>query len=564
MSVSRKIRWLGAALALAAAPSASGQTGWVVRAASPDTAVVWPERVPSPEAALEGFHRRGHLAARVDSSRADTLFATPGPRARVGTVEVAGTVAIPPGTLTGQWATREGAVFDADSLDRDLDEAAARYAARGYADAVLSPRLDVSASGARVDVTLNVAEGAASTVAGVELVGARSPARSFASRVAGVEVGTAVEAVDAEAVRRALDATALYAEVGEPVLARTASGELVLQVPVREAPPGSFDVVLGYLPPDDGVGGGVIGNGRVALRNLFGGGRAADIELVRNPGLASALDVAVRDPFAFGTPFGLGARFEGLSRDSTFSRQRYALDVSYPVAEGLSLIGSVSREAVRPGTFGADSFGGRPRVRRSDVLYLGVGIVVRRLDAPLNPRRGGALSLTVEQGRPRREASLVSAPEADGLVLRRLRAEARGYVPTFARQTLVVGLDAALVQGAAGGTVVYDEADLFRLGGAQSLRGYDEEAFVGRGVGRAFAEYRLLLDAESFAFAFSDLGVADRPPLPGVEAETRVLPGYGAGLRVRTGVGLASISYALNPDLPLGRGKVHVGLAVGL
>ncbi|MEM1118069.1 MAG: POTRA domain-containing protein [Bacteroidota bacterium] len=544
----------------ASGQAASGQGTFVLQATGVDSSWTWPASVASPEAALDAMHRGGFFGARVDSARADTLFASPGNQAVIANLTIEGVSVLSNRALTEGWTSRPDSAYDADRLDADLAAAAQRYAALGYVDAVLTADLDIEAGA--VDVTVRVAEGRQAILEGVEVVGARRASRAFTSRVAGVEPGLPVEAVDVEGVRSALDATGLYAEVGEPILARSASGGLVLQVPVREAAPGTFDVVLGYLPPTAGRGGSVVGNGRVSLRNLFGGGRTADAEIVRNPGLTSAVDLSVRDPFAFGTAFGLAGRFAGEARDSTFSRQRYEVGVSYPVARGLSLVASLSREAVRPGVFGADSVGGRPRIRRTDATYLGVGVRFQRLDAPRSPRRGATLDLTVEQGRRGGE---VAAALGDGVAssLRRLALAARGFVPTLPRQVAVVGVDAALVQAVAA-TEVYDEADLFRLGGAQSLRGYDEEAFVGRVVGRALAEYRVLLDAESFAFAFVDLGLAERPTLPGSEAETQWLPGYGAGLRVRTGVGLASVSYALNPDLALGRGKVHLGVALGL
>lgn len=545
-----------AVLVLATAPSAVGQT---LRVTGADSTWTWPDAVDAPEAALAALHRGGYLGARVDSARADTLFATPGRRAVVEQVAVEGASALSPEAVVEGWDTQPGQPYDADALDRDLAASAERFAALGYADAVLTADLAVTSDAQTVDLVVRVAEGEAAAVEGVELVGATRASRAFASRVAGVEAGAVVGDVDPEAVRQALDATGLYAEVGAPVWARTASG-LVLQVPIRAAAPGTFDAVLGYLPPAAGRAGSVVGTGRVSLRNLFGGGRAADVEVVRNPGLTSAVDLAVRDPFVFGTAFGLGARFMGEARDSTFSRQRYEAELGYPVARGLGLVASLGREAVRPGVFGADSVGGRPRVRRTDVTYLGLGMEVQRLDAPRNPRRGVALRLTVERGRRTGTASAL-VPEAAGRSLRRLRVQARAYVPALVRHTVVVGLDAAVVQA---GAEVYDEADLFRLGGARSLRGYDEEALAGRVVARALGEYRVLLDAASYAVAFADLGYVDRPPLPDAEAKTRWLPGYGIGMRVQTGLGLASVSYALNPDLPVGRGKVHLGLALGL
>jgi outer membrane protein assembly factor BamA len=553
---SRKIRpLLAAALALAAA-GASAQPAWTVRTADSTFAV--PASGDPAAAALGALHARGHLGARVDSLRGDTLWATPGPLTALASVETVGASALR--DPAGAWATRPGRPYRPAALDADLRATATAYARLGYADAVLVPEVTVGDDG--VVVTVRIDEGAPGRLAGVELVGGRSRARAFAGRVTGVEPGAEVGDVDAERVRQSLDATGLYATVGTPTLARDADGRLVLQVPVREAPPGAFDLVLGFLPPAEGAAGQLVGSGRLNLRNLFGGGRALDVELVRNPGLASSFRLAARDPFVLGLPIGAGVVFEGVSRDSTFSRQSLGAEVSYPVGGGLSVVGLVRRESVRPGVFGAREVGGRPRVARQDALYAGLGLVLRRVDRVANPRRGLALAVSVEQGRPRR-AALDAAPALDVRpTYRRLEAEARGYLPTLGRQAAVLGLDAHVLSATTG--AVLDEGELYRFGGAQSLRGYTEEAVLGRAVGRVLAEYRLLLDAESFAATFVDLGFVDRPDLPGLAAERRLLPGYGVGARVRTGVGLVQVSYALNPDLPLGRGRVHIGLGVGL
>ena len=567
--MSWKIRLASAALAAAAAsaaPPAAAQAAWTVRSADPDSA--WTVAAPAPAAVLDTLAERGHLAARLDSVRGDAVHVRLGPVSRVASVDVVGSEAAPPDRLTAGWSTRAGAPYSARRLGADLDASARALARLGYPDAVLVPTVTAGEGGA-VAVSVRVDEGAPAEVAGVELVGARRPSRAFASRVAAVGPGTALGDVDLGRVRAALDATRLYESVGEPVVARDADGRVTIQVPVREAPPGAFDLVLGLLPPSDGESYEVIGNGRVNLRNPFGGGRALDVELVRNPGLASSFDLAVRDPFVFGTPIAAGLRFEGTSRGepAPFTRQRYSAEVGYALAPGLSLVAGLSAEAVRPGVVEvAGDGGGAASVRRSDALYVGAGVVLDRLDAPRNPRRGVALRLYAEQGRPR-----TTSPDPTVLLetgaRRRLDAAVRGYVPTFRRQTAVLGLDARVLQSgaqAAGPAGALDEGDLFRLGGARTLRGYDEEAFRGRAVGRLLAEYRLLFDADSYLVAFFDLGYVDRPALGAAPPSARVLPGYGAGVRVRTGLGLLSVSYALNPDLTLGRGKVHAGVAVGL
>jgi outer membrane protein assembly factor BamA len=303
------------------------------------------------------------------------------------------------------------------------------------------------------------------------------------------------------------------------------------------------------------------------LRNLFGGGRSLRLALVRDPGLTASVDLHASDPFVLGLPLRLDGRFEGYGKDSTFSRQRYRVEAGYRVASGLELTASGVREAVQPGSFGArpvpgDS-SGRPRIAAADAAFAGFGVRYSRVDAPVAPRRGLVVAIAAERGRRRR--TLPDSVAVDAAVTQqRLEAGIRAFVPTFRRQSLVVGLDARVILGgldAAGG---YDEGDLFRFGGASSLRGYDEDAFAGDAVGRVLGEYRYALDPESYAFVFMDVGFVGRPATPEGPASDDVKPGYGFGVQYRTPLGIATLTYALNPDLGAASGNVHVGLGFGL
>jgi len=542
-------------VALAASASgATAQTRWVVP--GPDTTLSVIANGDPVEATLDSLAAAGYVLARVDSTRADTVFAAWGEPAVVRSIQVIGASALDDPTRS--WGTREGRRFQLSALAHDLRQSASAYARLGHLRASLVPQVEVAEGGRAVDVTVRIDEGPATPVVGVELAGARGASRAFATRRARVDVPAVAASLDLERVRSELEASELYVEVGDPMLAVDEAGELVVQVPVVEAPPGVFDVVLGYLPPDGGAGGGVVGSGRVDLRNLFGGGRTAHVALSRTPGLASSFEAGVADPFLLGSPFGVGLAFEGASRDSTLSRQRLAAEVRYAFGGGLDVVASLASESVRPGTYGATEVDGQPRVRRRDDVLVGAGVSLVRLDRPRNPRRGLTLALLAEQGRR-------SGDAFDGArAVRRLGMGSRLYVPTVGRQTVVLGVDATVSQPAASADGLVDEGDLLRLGGAASFRGYDEQALLAQSYVRGVAEYRLLLDDASFAFAFVDAGGLSRPAVPGAEAERRALVGYGGGLRLRTGLGLATVSYALNPDLSPGRGKIHVGLAVGL
>ncbi|NNE70645.1 MAG: BamA/TamA family outer membrane protein, partial [Rhodothermales bacterium] len=139
----------------------------------------------------------------------------------------------------------------------------------------------------------------------------------------------------------------------------------------------------------------------------------------------------------------------------------------------------------------------------------------------------------------------------------RLQGSLRGYVPLSGSLTLVLGGDARVLV-----TDDPDPSDLYRLGGASSLRGYDEERFAGIAVGRALVEVRSRLQGPSFAYLFADVGYVD--PGRGPDEKPGVHPGFGVGVRLMTAAGLLNVSYAVNREDGLTNGRVHFGIAFGL
>jgi len=111
------------------------------------------------------------------------------------------------------------------------------------------------------------------------------------------------------------------------------------------------------------------------------------------------------------------------------------------------------------------------------------------VDSRLAPTRGLVLATSAEQGVRSREAlDSLALPTRVGQ--QRLDATARVYVPLAGRLVGVIGGDARLLLTDRGETTEatrYDEGELFRFGGATSLRGYDEDTFLGNAVGRALA-----------------------------------------------------------------------------
>jgi hemolysin activation/secretion protein len=97
------------------------------------------------------------------------------------------------------------------------------------------------------------------------------------------------------------------------------------------------------------------------------------------------------------------------------------------------------------------------------------------------------------------------------------------------------------------------EHELFRLGGASSLRGHFEEQFAAPQFVWTNTELRWYLSDLTSVYPLFDLGVLWRVDGWGI------LPAYGAGARVGTRLGVFGIDYAVAiPENPL-HGKLHFG-----
>lgn len=545
----------------------------------------WPEPVSTVSldsvrqvgrAVVAQWRRAGHYYARLDSAVVDTgaarpqvrLYAHRGPQVTVGQLRIEGAEAVPAAELRRLMNTEKGDPLDPQRFEADVQALLDRYEAAGHPLAqihVAETRLD-SASAPRLRVTLRVEEGPSLWLKRIEVPDDVRVSPGLVARLADLREGGPLTNYDPETIQSALQESPLFESVGTPQLRVTADGGAILRVPVEEAPPGSFDLVLGYLPPsgtrEDGQ---LVGSGHLLLENLFGGGRRLDLTLDRRPGQTSIFDLSVSDPYIFGLPFRLTAQFEGEQRDSTYGERSYGLDAGYQFGNGFELTGSLSREVVQPGQVGAQLRNGQQRIPRSQTLFYGLGVRYEGVDRRVNPRQGLRMRVQVEQGRKDRSGRRITATgdttrAERSLRQERLRGQIRGFLPLFDRQILVLGGDASVLRSRA-----YDRSDLFRFGGAESLRGYDEDRFLGNATVRGLVEYRLQLDRRSYAYVFGDLGYVARPALGQAPASRDWHPGYGIGVQLQTAIGRIETTYALNPEVatPI-NGRIHFGLSVGL
>jgi len=182
-----------------------------------------------------------------------------------------------------------------------------------------------------------------------------------------------------------------------------------------------------------------------------------------------------------------------------------------------------------------------------DELYtVSFGAIRDRRNNPFNPSSGSILSLSTEQSIPLGQGNIVS---------NRLLANYIHYIPiTLLGISESEALPEMLAFNLQAGTVIGDlpPTEAFRLGGRNSVRGYDSgDIGSGRSYFLASGEYRFPLGRDVGGVIFvdfaSDLGTGDS--VLGKPASVRDKPGTGAGVglgvRVRSPVGLVRLDVGI-------------------
>jgi len=382
------------------------------------------------------------------------------------------------------------------------------------------------------------------------------------------EPGVGVQDLSLDDVKPSLRASGLFASVGSPEWRIRTDSTATLVVPVSARAPGAFDMALGVLPGEDSGGAQLVGQGFLRLDNAFGNGRLVEASIDRLPGLSSRVELTAEDPFVAGLPIRARVGFQGYQEDSTFSDVRFNTSALLRLDRSAEIGFRLSRERTRPGQAGAFVVNGTQLVPEATTNLIGLEFRYSRLDRPTLPRRGVALESLLESGRRSSSREVVVAGDTTSISrsteLERLEVGLRGFGEVTDRFTWATGFDAFVIRGQD-----LDPSQLGRMGGAKSLRGYDEDRLRGETLLRGFIEPRWWVDASSYVFGFMDLGMADTGSSHGSaegsdSRDVAWYPGFGIGMLLDTATGPITISYAMNTEESVTRGRVHIAFSFTL
>ncbi len=310
--------------------------------------------------------------------------------------------------------------------------------------------------------------------------------------------------------------------------------------------------VLG-LQPDAELGRvTVTGDLRLKLLSLLNRGELLQFHWQSIRAQTQSLDLRFNIPYLFKTPFGVDAQFSMYKRDTSFLEVQSEFGVVYSINSGNYLKGyyeNISSNVLSGGNNNT-TFSNLGNARTN--LY-GLAFSSTELDYIPNPRSGRSLYFEGSVGD--RKSQKTDSSEVISSFTYRGKAEIEFFIPLYKKHVLRLANNTYFY----GADQIF-ENELYRFGGLNSQRGFNEDELFANVHNTSTVEYRFLLDRNSHTFAFYDISWYENAA---VDYYNDTPSGFGVGFAFNSNLGVFSISYALGKQLDnpilFSDGKIHFG-----
>lgn len=334
---------------------------------------------------------------------------------------------------------------------------------------------------------------------------------------------------------------------------------------LNERKASNFNGIIGFLPNNNALGGKMLitGEANLKLRNSMGRGESIDAEWRRLRAATQSLFIKTSWPFLLNTPFGASGSLSIFKKDTTFLNVQYNLGIQY-ILKGSDYIKifTESRRSSLISTLGYKEIMTLPDYADINTSLYGLELSLTRLDYRFNPREGYRITAQGSAGKRNIDKNRAVNPVVyEKLTLNSFQIngnlDADLFIPVFKKATINLGLMANWLE-----SPELFENELPRIGGINSLRGFNEESIFASSYAILNMEYRYLLEENSFLFLFLNGAYYENKAINRKISDYPV--GFGAGISFETRAGIFSISYALgkefNNPIQFRSAKIHFGV----
>lgn len=294
------------------------------------------------------------------------------------------------------------------------------------------------------------------------------------------------------------------------------------------------------------------------LHNLFKSGKRLMFNWRQFGVQSQTLKTSYNHTNLFGSIINVKGNFEIFKQDTTFINRTFKIDIGYDIAN--YTVNFTSSFISSRLLSNVDISNSNLELIDFNANYYGVEFLTHNFDHLLNPRKGWSVKANVNLGTKNILSTSFVPPDVyDSLTIQSLQGSylifSEVAVPL---SNLLVGYTKLQLGGIESNGELFNN-DLMRLGGVNSIRGFNELEIYASRYAMLQVEARLLLGENSRLFGFMDWAYAENS----VAKNNDTFIGVGTGLLLDTSSGVIQLVYAVGKSskqsLSLANSKIHIG-----
>lgn len=487
-----------------------------------------------------------------------------GKRLRIGNLSIIGNKLFSDSKILRELRLRKGQFFSRILLETGIERIQLLYSEHGHPNVEIEPvGISLAADRGSLNFGLQIREGNKVRLSDIKVSGNEKTKSEVILREIPIKKNDYYDQRKIDQSYHRLRNLGYFHNINPNLLEEgTTEDSIIFHAKVTEGRTGRLVGILGYAPPAEGSESTPQLTGLVEFSetNLIGTGR--DVHFQWKSGLLKTFRIGYKEPWILGKPISLGIAYSQLNQRNPFND-----------SESEEKAANISGNTKFRGYYEGEITLGYKRIMFEDILPqfpvstpqdpLSSNINSTKVNPSTAIERGTKYSVTLRLTRDsrdyflnptrgRRDSFAVELSRSE-FKLRKIWIELQQYFQTWENQIFAIE-----VHGAAAWGINFPPTELFYLGGATTLRGYDEDWFSGPRRVYANLEYRFLVGRNSQIFTFVDIGSVTFIERPSVFDKLRV--GYGFGTRLESKNGIIQLDYGLAAGDSALRGKIHVKL----
>ena len=288
----------------------------------------------------------------------------------------------------------------------------------------------------------------------------------------------------------------------------------------------SFDGLVNFSSKENGKGLLLNGNLDLKLNNTFNTGEK--FEIIWNKVSDEKTDFKINSyvPYILNSKFSTTLEFYLYRQDSTFINTNFELKTDY----------SINQKSHASILYSSEKSNYLLNISNNDLAsysnyFIGLGYELKKSSTSNLYKYKNGLNLNLTIGKRKTDTESINQLKFHFSAFANVQINNRGYLNIKNESGLLTSKNYLL-------------NELFRIGGANSIRGYNEQSIFTNGYSYSNIEFRYSLDTSSYLYSITDLGIYKE----NTTNKIKKLLGIGAGYQFRINNNLVNLGYVISTN----------------